>query len=153
MEMSAKSPTAPTTATPRWTASTAFSPSNLTSGTGFDPGQPPSGELPGSGFFPPSCSAGFPCPEYDIWALQGLSFPNVRSGAYHAWSLLRVVSTGAALTAQENLVKSSQLYVVTTTPDYIPATKVTLTKPKFTDPGLTLIRSHYQQVDGTGLAA
>jgi len=124
---------------------------NQTSGVGFDPGQPKSGELPGVADLPSTCAGGagaFPCAEYNIWALQGLSFPNVRSGAYRAWSLLRVVSTGAALTQEEDLIKSSQQYVVSTTPDYIPA--VSTKVGTFTDPGLTLVRSHYQQVDGSG---
>jgi hypothetical protein len=130
---------------------------NLTSGAGFDPGQPANGELPGAANLPSTCAGGagnFPCAEYNIWGLNQLSFPNVRSGAYRAWSLLRVVSTGTALTNVEALIKASQQYVVNVTPDYIPAVKVSVTLPKkFTDPGLTLIRSHYQQVDGTGLAS
>jgi hypothetical protein len=42
--------------------------------------------------------------------------------------------------------------VVTSVPDYVPATstKVTINSKAFTDPGLTLIRSHYQQTDGNG---
>jgi len=128
-----------------------FSVYNNTTGVGFDPGQPANGELPGVANLPSSCSGAFPCPETAIWSF-GLSFPNVRSGSYRAWSLLRVVSTGAALTNVEKLIKSSQSYVVTTTPDYIPALKTTasINGKNFTDPGLLLVRSHYQQVDGTG---
>ncbi|MGB9235590.1 MAG: hypothetical protein WCC04_14360 [Terriglobales bacterium] len=120
---------------------------NNTSGNGFDPGQPANGELPGTANLPTACAGAFPCAENQIWA-HGLSFPNVRSGSYRAWSLLRVVSTGTALTNVEKVIKSSQSYVVTTTPDYIPAVKVTA--GGIADPGLTLVRSHYQQVDGTG---
>ena len=129
---------------------------NSTAGAGYDPGQPPSGELPAAANLPAAapptgCSSAFPCPETLIWTGE-LSFPNVRSGAYRAWSLLRVVSTGAALTSAEAVVKASQAYVVTSVPDYIPAiaTTATINGTKFTDPGLQLIRSHYQQVDGSG---
>jgi len=129
---------------------------NTTSGTGFDPGQPPNGELPAAANLPNVgvtgyCNGAVPCPEWDIWAVNQLSFPNLRSGAYRAWSLLRVVSTGTPLTNETNLIKASQGFVVNSVPDYIPATKVSVTVPaKFTDPGLTLLRSHYQQVDGSG---
>ncbi|MFZ3341028.1 MAG: hypothetical protein WA213_09115 [Terriglobales bacterium] len=123
-------------------------------GTAFDAGQPTAygpGGIPGAKDTP--CGS-FPCPETEIWA-GGLSFPNVRSGAYRAWSLLRVVSTGAALAAAEAVIKDSQSYVITTTPDYIPALPVKniiINGSKFTDPGITILRSHYQQVDGSGAA-
>jgi hypothetical protein len=123
-------------------------------GAGFDPGQPPNstnttalpGTVPGSANTP--CGS-FPCSEGEIWA-GGLSFPNVRSGAYPAWSLVRLVATtgSKSLTAAEALVKKSQAFVVTTTPDYIPAIKTV--GGSITDPGLQLVRSHYQQYDGAG---
>jgi len=118
----------------------------------YDPGQPASaGVLPAAANLPAACNNAFPCPETAIWT-GGLSFPNLRSGAYHAWSLLRIVSTGKALTNAEKVVASSQAFVVTSVPDYVPATstKVTIGGKSFTDPGLTLIRSHYQQTDGNG---
>lgn len=122
--------------------------------TAYDPGQPAigtSGVLPAAANLPASCSGAFPCPETSIWA-GGLSFPNVRSGTYRAWSLLRIVSTGTALTNAEKVIESSQSFVVTSVPDYIPATavKVTINGKSFTDPGVALIRSHYQQTDGNG---
>lgn len=122
-------------------------------GSAYDPGQPTAygpGGLPGAKDTP---CASFPCPETEIWA-GGLSFPNVRSGAYRAWSLLRIVSTGSALTAAEAVIKNSQQYVVTTTPDYIPAVsvKTTIGGKAFTDPGIAILRSHYQQLDGSGAA-
>ncbi|MGB9199612.1 MAG: hypothetical protein WCB53_22000 [Terriglobales bacterium] len=116
-------------------------------GTAYDPGQPTAygaGGLPGAKDTP--CGS-FPCSESQIWA-GGLSFPNVRAGAYRAWSLLRVVSTGTALTAAEAVIKDSQTYVITTTPDYIPATSVKV--GSFTDPGVAILRAHYQQTDGNG---
>jgi len=123
------------------------------SGSAFDPGQPTAygaGGLPGAKDTP--CGS-FPCAETQIWA-GGLSFPNVRAGAYRAWSLLRIVSTGPALTAAEAVIKDSQQYVITTTPDYIPAlaVKTTVNGKAFTDPGATILRSHYQQFDGSGAA-
>jgi hypothetical protein len=117
-------------------------------GAGFDPGQPAgAGVIPGAANLPASCSGAFPCPENEIWA-GGLSFPNVRNGTYAAWSLLRLVSNGSGLTATKALVKASQAFVVDAVPDYIPATK-TVGKTQ-TDPGLLLVRSHYQQYDGNG---
>ncbi|MGA9472079.1 MAG: hypothetical protein WBV36_06420 [Terriglobales bacterium] len=120
-------------------------------GSAFDPGQPTAygaGGIPGAKDTP--CGS-FPCAENQIWA-GGLSFPNVRSGAYRAWSLLRIVSTGAALTAAEAVIKDSQTYVITTTPDYIPAltVKTTVNGKAFTDPGAAILRSHYQQTDANG---
>jgi hypothetical protein len=123
------------------------------SGTTGDPGQPTAygaGGIPGAKDTP--CGS-FPCPETEIWA-GGLSFPNVRAGAYRAWSLLRIVSTGTALTDAEAVIKDSQTYVITTTPDYIPAlaVKATVNGKAFTDPGAAILRAHYQQYDGSGAA-
>jgi hypothetical protein len=120
--------------------------------TAYDPGQPLSpGVLPSATDLPAACSGNFPCPETDIWK-GGLSFPNLRSGAYRSWNVLRIISTGTALTNAEKVIASSQAFVVTSVPDYVPATstKVTINSKAFTDPGLTLIRSHYQQTDGNG---
>src|SRR5208282_4380749 len=86
------------------------------------------------------------------WA-GGLSFPNLRNGTYSAWSIVRLVSNGTALTNAKNLVKASQGFVVGSVPDYVPATKTTVTLSggsSFTDPGLAIVRSHYQQYDGAG---
>jgi len=115
-------------------------------GAGFDPGQPATaGTIPGAANLPASCGAAFPCPENEIWA-GGLSFPNVRNGTYPAWSLERLVSNGTGLTAAKALIKDSQAFVVTSVPDYIPALKTTA--GGITDPGLLIVRSHYQQYDG-----
>src|SRR5208282_3114340 len=85
--------------------------------TVYDPGQPLSpGVLPSALDLPAACSGNFPCPETEIWK-GGLSFPNVRSGAYRSWSVLRLVSTGTALTAAEKVIASSQAFVVTSVPD------------------------------------
>jgi hypothetical protein len=109
-------------------------------GTTIDPGEPATaGELPAAANLPASCSGAFPCPENKIWT-GNLSFPNLRNGSYRAWSNLRSISNGTALAALQLLVKSSNSYVVTSTPDYVPATKVGTT-----DPGLPLLRSHYLQ--------
>jgi hypothetical protein len=117
-------------------------------GAGFDPGQPASaGTLPAAANLPASCGAAFPCPESDIWA-GGLSYPNVRNGTYPAWSLERLVSNGTGLTNAKALVLKSQAFVVTSVPDYIPFAKTTA--GGITDPGLLLVRSHYQQYDGAG---
>jgi hypothetical protein len=126
---------------------------------GGDPGQPATagnagpnvpGTLPAAANLPAAtCPDGFPCPENDIWA-GGLSFPTLRSGDYSAWSILRLVSNGAGLTAADALVKAAESYTVGETPDYVPISKTTVNG--FTDPGLLLLRSHYQQYDGAGVA-
>ena len=113
-----------------------------TSGTPTDPGQPATpGVLPGAANLPAACAGAFPCPEGKIWS-GNLSFPNLRNGSYRAWSNLRSISNGTALAALELLVKGSQTYVTTSTPDFVPAVKV-----GSTDPGLPLLRSHYLQED------
>jgi hypothetical protein len=43
-------------------------------------------------------------------------------------------------------VKDTQTFVVDEVPDYVPVTKTVGTTA--TDPGLSLVRSHYQQYDG-----
>jgi len=111
-------------------------------GTTIDPGQPATaGVLPGAANLPASCAGAFPCPENKIWS-GNLSFPNLRNGSYRAWSLLRIVSNGTALSNTNLLVQGAQTFVVTSTPDFVPALKVSST-----DPGLQLLRSHYTQVN------
>ena len=114
-------------------------------GAGYDPGQPATaGTLPAAANLP---GGAFPTPENQIWA-GGLSFPNLRNGTYPSWSLLRLVSNGTPLANAKTLIKSSQAFVVAAVPDYVPATKTTA--GGVTDPGLLLVRSHYQQYDGAG---
>lgn len=112
-------------------------------GTTIDPGQPSTaGVLPASTNLPATCAGGagsFPCAEDKIWS-GNLSFPNLRNGSYRAWSVLRVVSNGTALSNADLLVKSSQTYAANSVPDFVPALKVAST-----DPGLALLRSHYTQ--------
>lgn len=107
-------------------------------GTTIDPGQPTiAGALPSSANLPAACAGAFPCAESKIWS-GNLSFPNLRNGSYRAWSTLRVVSNGPALSSVDLLVTGVQTYVVNTVPDFVPAIKVGTT-----DPGLSLLRSHY----------
>lgn len=112
-------------------------------GSTIDPGQPATaGTLPASANLPATCAGGagsFPCAESKIWS-GNLSFPNLRAGQYRAWSILRLVSNGAALSAANLLVTGAQSYAANTVPDYVPALKVAAT-----DPGLLLLRSHYTQ--------
>ena len=115
--------------------------------SGGDPGQPGGGTVPGAANLPATCSGAFPCSEKDIWT-GGLSFPNVRNGTYHSWSVLRLISNGTPLTFATSLVTHSQGFVVTSVPDYIPFKKTTA--GGITDPGLLYLRSHYQQYDGAG---
>ncbi len=116
--------------------------------SGGDPGQPGGGTLPAAANLPAACSGAFPCPEQDIWT-GGLSFPNLRNGTYSAWSVLRLISNGTALTHASALITHSQQFVVTSVPDYVPAKKTAVTGYP-TDPGLLYLRSHYQQYDGAG---
>lgn len=117
--------------------------------TGGDPGEPGNGTLPAAANLPTSCGSAFPCPENKIWA-GGLSFPNVRNGQYGSWSIVRLVSTtgSKALANANTLVKHAQGFVVTGIPDYVPFKKTIA--GGITDPGLKLLRSHYQQYDGSG---
>lgn len=119
-----------------------------TSGPCIDPGQPTGGKLPAAANLPAACQpGGFPCAESLIWK-NGFSFPNIRNGQYRSWSVLRVVSSGTALTNVKQLISSSQTYVVNITPDYVPFAAVTGTNPP--EIGLKFLRSHYQQYDGAG---
>jgi hypothetical protein len=109
-------------------------------GTTIDPGQPAiAGALPSSSTLPATCAGNFPCAESKIWS-GNLSFPNLRNGSYRAWSVLRLVSTGSVLPSTNLLVAGAQTFAVNTVPDFVPALKV-----GSTDPGLTLLRSHYTQ--------
>jgi hypothetical protein len=120
-------------------------------GTTIDPGQPTNpGNLPSALDLPASCGGAFPCSEGAIWsskpAGKGLSFPNVRNGSYRAWSLLRIVSDGAALVQVKTLVSKSNSFNVSTVPDYVPFKKTVVGSE--IDPGLGLLRSHYQEKGG-----
>jgi hypothetical protein len=119
-------------------------------GAALDPGQPHTdyGQVPSAADTP--CGS-FPCLESKIWK-GGLSFPNLRSGQYRAWSILRLVSDGTTLTNVRNLVAASQVYAATTTPDFVPVVAVPANAALGFDgdPGLQLLRSHYQQVDNAG---
>src|SRR5262249_21728974 len=126
-----------------------------TYGSGYDPGQPAgAGVLPAEANLPAgTCESGaasFPCSEKNIWK-NGFSFPNVRNGTYRAWSLLRLMSNGTGLTNVGFLLTASQKYVVSTTPDYIPALAVSGVTGNL-ELGLKMLRSHYQQTDGNGAA-
>ncbi len=89
---------------------------------------------------------------------HGLSFPNVRNGSYPAWSILRLATASSTEAAKSTspyygtyvtalqLIQTSNLYAVTTVPDYVPYAKVTQVIGGVTttlDPGLQLVRSHF----------
>ena len=118
------------------------------SGLGFDPGQPATaGTLPGTANLPASCGGSFPCSEKNIWA-GGLSYPNIRNGSYNWFSIIRVISYASTKAAVASLVKGAQKAVVDDVPDYVPAVKTV--GATTTDPGLVIVRSHYQEYDGAG---
>ena len=98
---------------------------------------------------------GFPCSEAQIWGSGNLSFPNVRSGSYSAWSLLRWVTTVANKANVVDLLNASNAYVVNATPDYIPDLAQPLgckVGTNCTDPGVQIFHTHYLQLDGNGKA-
>jgi hypothetical protein len=121
-----------------------------------DPGQPlPSNYGGALGVLPKTGENGLVLPQCEnkLWK-YGYSFPNVRAGRYRAWSVLRLAYHAAQATPVKNLVKTSNTFVVTSIPDYIPFAKVPLVAGvcatgAFTDPGLLVWRSHYQQLDGS----
>jgi hypothetical protein len=117
-----------------------------------DPGQSTTpGTIPGPSNLPASCAATFPCPESAIWypdrsegSLPG-SFPNLRNGTYPAWSLLRLVATtgtSGSSTAATALVNASNIYAVTTVPDYVPFAAVKQGTTTL-DEGMQVLRSHF----------
>jgi hypothetical protein len=109
-------------------------------GTTIDPGQPAiAGALPNAATLPAACAGAFPCKESQIWSGH-LSFPNIRNGSYRAWTTIRIVSDGVALSNARLLVSTSQNVAANITPDYVPFTAVGTTEP-----GLKLLRSHYTQ--------
>src|SRR5215472_8397338 len=109
----------------------------------------------------PSCTA--PCSEADFpgWTtgsgsnLTGNSLPQLRAGNYTAWSLLRLQTTSAASSNVRDLLNTSYQYVVTSTPDYIPAVATSAIDHNgktISDPGVAIFHSHYQQRDGNDAA-
>jgi len=110
-----------------------------------------------NGMLPGASETTFPTCEKNIWR-NGFSFPNVRNGTYRAWSLLHMLYNSSQTTPVKDLIATSNTYVVTSVPDYIPAGKVvtpansTCGTAAYTDLGLQLVRSHYQQFDGNGAA-
>jgi len=103
----------------------------------------------------PACTA--PCSEADYpgWTtgtkpnLTGDSFPNLRAGKYTAWSLLHIVTS--SLNNVNDLLKTSYQYVVTSTPDYIPALATSAVDHNgntIKDPGVAIFHSHYGERGG-----
>ncbi len=120
---------------------------------GLTPGQLPYNTPCGSASaIPPTA---FPCPESSLWSADpsyttvgitntptvSYSFPNVRNGAYPSWSAVRLIAGPAWINANA-LVTASNVYAVTTTPDYIPYVTVK-SGTTIIDPGLNIVRSHY----------
>jgi hypothetical protein len=101
-----------------------------------------------------NCGGTWPCNESNIWAadnysivngvlVPSYSFPNLRNGSYPAWSVVRLVSAGATTGLAQDLVSSSNQYVVTTTPDYVPFAPTYDNNSNLIDPGLQIERSHF----------
>src|SRR5262249_52864934 len=116
-------------------------------GKTIDPAEPNvAGELPGPVDLPAACAGAFPCNEKQMWG-NGFSFPNLRNGTYRSWSLLRLIATGTANINAVALANASNQFVVGAVPEYVPA--VAVIAGGTIDPGLKLLRSHYQQKDGS----
>ena len=81
----------------------------------------------------PTCAG--PCP-----VAPNASFPNVRSGAYRAWSIYRVVTdkTGVNNTNASAIVNAAEATVNENIPDFVP-----FGAQADGDQGLTVFRSHY----------
>lgn len=123
---------------------------------GADPGQPvPSNYSGRLGVLPKTGENGLAYPncENKLWK-YGESFPNLRNGHYRAWSVLRLVHYAGQATEVTDLVTASNKFVVDSLQDYVPFASVTIAaggtcgSSSFTDPGLKVWRSHYQQLDG-----
>jgi hypothetical protein len=116
-------------------------------GSTYDPAQSTiDGALPTVADLPATCASGggnFPCNEQFMWKGK-LSYPNLRSGAYRQWCVIRLISDGATFTNAQALVASTQQSVVNTVPDFVPL--VATTAGGFSDPGLFVFHSHYTQV-------
>jgi hypothetical protein len=123
----------------------------------------PAGTLPGVADLPASCgvAGSFPCNESNLWAadnfsvvngsvFKSYSFPNLRNGNYTAWSIVRLITSSSKLAAIQKLVNTSNTYVVSTTPDYVPFDPVLdSTGTVVLDPGLQFLRSHFGCVAAT----
>jgi hypothetical protein len=90
----------------------------------------------------PLCT--YPCSEAVIWGAIGTSYPHVRDGSYQSWSVVRMVADGVSKTNVTNMVNASHTFAVNSVAEYVPALATS------GDNGLTVWRSHYQQVDGVG---
>jgi len=109
----------------------------------YDPGENGNaGQLPGQADLT-LCALKFPCSEKKIWK-GGLSYPNLRNGTYRQWAMIRLIGdTGSVpFNNAKALSTFAQASVVTTVPDFVPFAAVT---GAVTDPGLKLLRSHYNQ--------
>ena len=124
----------------------------------------PAGTLPGVADVPGTCAGGagsLPCNESNLWAADhfsvvngtvfpSFSFPNLRNGTYTAWSIVRLITSGAKLSAIQKLVATSNTFVVDTTPDYVPFNPVLAADGvTIIDPGLQYLRSHFGCVAAT----
>jgi len=91
----------------------------------------------------PTCTA--PCP-----ITAGTSFPNIRNGAYRAWSLLRAVAdTGTAnLTNLQTLAQNMANEVNNTQPDFMPYSPAA-----DGDPGFIGYRQHFNPNNSAGTPA
>ncbi|MGO9526365.1 MAG: hypothetical protein ACLP0A_02195 [Verrucomicrobiia bacterium] len=96
----------------------------------------------------PNCVA--PCQ-----ANGGTSLPNIRTGAYGAWTIIRAVtdSTGVNLTNTQTLVTAAQNEVNNTTADFVPfvcTNPTTCNIGGSVEPGLVVFHSHFTPTGVSG---
>ncbi len=81
----------------------------------------------------------FSCP-----IANGKSFPHLRDGSYHGWSIYRILTDSTNLTTTQKLVTQAQLSVNGNVPDFVPFIPVCGTAVGTTnDPGLDVYREHF----------
>ncbi|AXC09544.1 hypothetical protein ACPOL_0159 [Acidisarcina polymorpha] len=87
----------------------------------------------------PVVNGSYSCP-----IANGASFPNLRDGAYTAWSVYRMITDSAGQAKAAALVAKAQALVNDNIPDFVPFTPVCgVTKGAGNDPGLALYREHF----------
>jgi len=108
---------------------------------GYDPIYPTTHSYTGSLPTCPVVNNSYYCP---LTPTTGLSFPNLRSGKYTAWSLYRMITDSTGQTNAQKLVTEAQNLVDTNIPDFVPFIPVCATSASgLNDPGLDVYREHF----------
>ncbi len=82
--------------------------------------------------------------QYSCPIANGKSFPHLRDGTYHGWSIYRMITDSTNQATTQKLVTQAQLSVNQNVPDFVPFIPVCGTVAGSTnDPGLSLYREHF----------